>query len=185
MTLKETINFYLDRDKYGEFSNFFRGAPFRHLLGGAWSSSEHFFQAMKFVTTDLEWAKEIQRARTPAESAKMGRDRKHPLREDWEDIKDDVMRVALFYKFTQNPALMYFLRGTKDAILVEHTVNDAYWGDGGDGTGKNMLGKLLMEIRDTENEQKKGNQTKDLLGLWLREHNGWVRASYKVWEGEE
>jgi N-glycosidase YbiA len=30
---------------------------------------------------------------------------------------------------------------------VEHTRNDAYWGDGGDGTGKNRLGQLLMELR--------------------------------------
>lgn len=31
---------------------------------------------------------------------------------------------------------------------MEHTANDSYWGDGGDGSGKNMLGRILMEIRD-------------------------------------
>jgi hypothetical protein len=31
----------------------------------------------------------------------------------------------------------------------EHTINDAYWGDGGNGQGQNMLGKLLMEIRNS------------------------------------
>ncbi|KAF9194169.1 hypothetical protein BGZ50_006648 [Haplosporangium sp. Z 11] len=30
----------------------------------------------------------------------------------------------------------------------EHTKNDRYWADGGDGTGKNMLGKILMEVRE-------------------------------------
>ena len=35
-----------------------------------------------------------------------------------------------------------------DALLVEHTVNDHYWGDGGDGSGKNRLGQLLMQVRD-------------------------------------
>jgi len=35
-----------------------------------------------------------------------------------------------------------------NAKIVEHTTNDSYWGDGGDGSGRNMLGKLLMETRE-------------------------------------
>ncbi|RKH50449.1 NADAR domain-containing protein [Corallococcus aberystwythensis] len=41
------------------------------------------------------------------------------------------------------------LQATGDAKLVEHTENDDDWGDGGDGSGSNMLGRLLMELRDT------------------------------------
>jgi predicted NAD-dependent protein-ADP-ribosyltransferase YbiA (DUF1768 family) len=37
---------------------------------------------------------------------------------------------------------------TGNKTLVEHTTRDKYWGDGGDGKGKNMLGKMLMIIRD-------------------------------------
>ncbi|ENT7543664.1 N-glycosidase YbiA, partial [Shigella flexneri] len=37
---------------------------------------------------------------------------------------------------------------TAPAKLVEHTENDAYWGDGGNGKGKNRLGYLLMELRE-------------------------------------
>jgi predicted NAD-dependent protein-ADP-ribosyltransferase YbiA (DUF1768 family) len=37
---------------------------------------------------------------------------------------------------------------TEQKILVEHTENDSYWGDGGNGKGKNKLGKLLMRLRD-------------------------------------
>ena len=43
--------------------------------------------------------------------------------------------------------LICLLLDTGDALIVEHTVNDRYWGDGGDGSGKNMLGRILMEIR--------------------------------------
>ena len=57
------------------------------------------------------------------------------------------MRAALRAKFTQHPALRSLLVGTGDAELIEHTANDRYWADGGDGRGKNMLGKLLMELR--------------------------------------
>jgi hypothetical protein len=39
------------------------------------------------------------------------------------------------------------LLATKDAMLIEHTAKDSYWGDGGDGRGKNMLGQILMSVR--------------------------------------
>ena len=37
---------------------------------------------------------------------------------------------------------------TGDAKLIEHTRNDKYWADAGDGSGKNMLGILLMKVRE-------------------------------------
>jgi hypothetical protein len=40
------------------------------------------------------------------------------------------------------------LLATNDAHLVEHTSNDSYWAEGGDGSGKNMLGLILMEARE-------------------------------------
>jgi hypothetical protein len=57
------------------------------------------------------------------------------------------MRAALQAKFAQHPGLRSFLLQTGDAELIEHTKNDSYWADGGDGTGKNRLGQLLMELR--------------------------------------
>jgi len=78
----------------------------------------------------------------------MGRDRKLPLRRDWESVKENIMRRALYAKFTQHPDLKKLLLSTGDAKLVEHTERDSYWGDGGDGSGKNRLGYLLMELRE-------------------------------------
>ncbi len=57
------------------------------------------------------------------------------------------MLDALRAKFTQHEELRELLLGTGDAGLVEHTANDSYWGDGGDGSGKNRLGVLLMQVR--------------------------------------
>jgi hypothetical protein len=62
-------------------------------------------------------------------------------------VKEDVMREALRAKFAQYPALRELLLTTGDAELIESTANDRYWGDGGDGTGRNRLGVLLMELR--------------------------------------
>lgn len=38
--------------------------------------------------------------------------------------------------------------GTGDKILREHTRWDNYWADGGNGSGKNRLGYLLMKVRE-------------------------------------
>lgn len=58
------------------------------------------------------------------------------------------MRDAVRAKFTQHDELRLLLLSTGSAKLVEHTTNDAYWGDGGDGSGRNMLGRILMEVRE-------------------------------------
>ncbi len=57
------------------------------------------------------------------------------------------MRRAIAEKVRQHQAVRDVLLSTGDSLLVEHTPRDSYWGDGGDGSGKNMLGKILMEVR--------------------------------------
>ncbi len=138
------INFYHLEDEYGCFSNFAR-YPIK-LKGKTWPTSEHYFQAQKFAGTDHEEA--IRLAETPMIAAQMGRDRTKPLRSDWEAIKDEVMREAVMAKFRQHPELREILLGTGQRLLIEHTGNDSYWGDGGDGRGKNRLGRILMEVRE-------------------------------------
>ncbi|KYF79038.1 Swarming motility protein YbiA [Sorangium cellulosum] len=138
------INFYRAGDAYGFFSNFSRHPV--TLKGKVWPTSEHYFQAQKFPGTRHE--EEIRNAPGPGEAARMGRQRSRPLRPDWEQVKDDIMREVVRAKFTQHEELKRALLDTGDAELVEHTTNDAYWADGGDGSGVNMLGKILMEIRE-------------------------------------
>lgn len=139
----EQIHFYRVNERYGEFSNF---APFPiELNGRRWPTSEHYFQAQKFAGTEHEEA--VRLAQSPMVAARMGRSRQRPLRADWEKVKDDIMRQALRAKFTQHPKLRSLLLDTGDAELVEHATKDHYWADGGDGTGRNMLGILLMELR--------------------------------------
>lgn len=138
------INFYSTKDEYGCFSNFAR-APFQ-VDGKVWSTSEHYFQAMKFPDAP-QYQEKIRTTPSPMVAARLGRSRSVPIRKDWEAAKDDIMRDAVRLKFTQNLEMQTVLLDTGDALLVEHTKNDRYWGDGGDGRGKNMLGKILMEVR--------------------------------------
>ncbi len=142
--MKPTIHFYRVKDPYGFLSNF---APYPiQLKSKVWATSEHYFQAQKFAGTEHE--EMIREVPSPMIAARMGRSRSRPLRRDWERVKDDVMRDAVWAKFTQNPELTEQLLATGDATIVEHTRNDHYWADGGDGSGKNKLGQILMETRE-------------------------------------
>ena len=79
MSARSVIQFYSLKDAYGEFSNF---APFPvEIDGKTWPTSEHFFQAMKFL--DTAHHEDIRRVKSPMIAARMGRSRKRPLRPDW------------------------------------------------------------------------------------------------------
>jgi ribA/ribD-fused uncharacterized protein len=141
--MRADILFYAVSDDYGDFSNF---APYPVVVGGhRWPTTEHFFQAQKFEDPKVREA--IRRVRSPMQAARLGRDRKHRLRRDWDSARVQVMREALRAKFTQHAGLRDLLLSTGDATIVEHTERDDFWGDGGDGSGRNMLGHLLMELR--------------------------------------
>ena len=83
-----------------------------------------------------EIQEKIRQIASPMDAALEGRNRQNPLRPDWEEVKDGVMLQALQMKFSQNPEIAKELLATGDASIIEHTRNDAYWADGGDGSGK-------------------------------------------------
>lgn len=116
---------------------------------------EHAYQASK--TRNRQEIHDIMRAPTAGKSKRLGR--KATMRKDWDRIKDNVMLELLTKKF-EDPYLRDLLLRTGSAILVEgNTWHDNYWGDchceNRDGLhpecrkdGKNMLGYLLMQLRD-------------------------------------
>jgi ribA/ribD-fused uncharacterized protein len=71
-----------------------------------------------------------------------------PIRKDWDQVKTDVMRAAVNAKFSQNPDLLERLLATGRAEIVENSPVDYFWGVGSDGSGKNVLGTILMEVRE-------------------------------------
>ncbi|GAA6615276.1 NADAR family protein [Scytonema sp. NUACC26] len=139
-----TIYFYNTREKYGCFSNFsYHGFELECFY---WYTSEHYFQAQKFIGTPH--VEQIRLVKTPKEAARMGRERKRPLRSDWEQVKDGIMKKAVLCKFQTHADIREILLSTGDVELVENSPIDYYWGYGADGSGKNMLGKILMEVRE-------------------------------------
>src|SRR5262245_34951708 len=139
------IFFYSTREKpFGCLSNF---APYGFELNGLWwPTSEHYFQAQKFP--DAAYAERIRLTKSPTIAARLGRSRKEPVRNDWTEVKDSIMRQGVLCKFRSNPDIREVLLSTGDAILIENAPRDYYWGCGSDGTGLNMLGQILIEIRE-------------------------------------
>ena len=143
----EPIKFYNRGEPYYEFTNFYPTAVI--IDEQRWPSTEHYFQAQKFVGTPyldvirgLPTAREaFQLSRNPTVS--------QWRRSDWDTVKDDIMLKALRCKFTQHKDLRKLLWETGKREIIEHTTNDSYWADGGgSGKGLNKLGKLLMQVRD-------------------------------------
>jgi ribA/ribD-fused uncharacterized protein len=113
------------------------------LDGFLYPTVEHAYVAAK--TTDPMIRKVIQTTDKPGEVKRLGR--QFDLREDWHDIKLQVMEDLLWQKF-QDPVLKEQLLATGDEEIVEiNTWNDTFWGQC-KGKGQNHLGKLLMKIRE-------------------------------------
>lgn len=111
--------------------------------GIIYPSTEHAYQAAKVLDTSTRY--DISLMSTPGQAKKAGRIVK--LREDWEHIKVSVMNTILCQKF-QDDQLAQKLVETYPHELVEgNTWGDRFWGVC-NGEGQNMLGVLLMQIRN-------------------------------------
>ena len=167
------IKFYSPKDPYYWLSNYYMSPM---TLGNiTFTCNEAFYQAMKFRNPDDErsmgYYSLIAQCDSPQKCKDMGSQKKSRYGSSWlinkakpqlgyvseaidayKDIKmfknwDDVMIMGLYIKFKQNDKLRSLLLDTEDALLVENSPRDAYWGIGKDGKGKNMLGEDLMFIR--------------------------------------
>ena len=134
-------------NEYYFLSNFYI-SYFTDDNNNEWDCVERFFHAQK--TVNVEDFRKIYDATTPKLAKQIGRRVK--LRNDWENIKDEVMLTALKMKFMQNKTLADKLLATNEQRLVEgNTWHDNYWGDCSCSkckqSGKNKLGLMLMQIR--------------------------------------
>jgi ribA/ribD-fused uncharacterized protein len=139
------LYFYHHNDAFGEFSNFYP-SPIE-LDGYTWPTTEHYFQAQKFVSDETHLHNVLQLPK-PIEALFYSRKHRSAVRSNWVQVKDEIMLRACMAKFEQHPWLRELLLSTGNRQLVEHTTKDSYWGDGGDGSGRNQLGITLMQVRN-------------------------------------
>jgi GTP cyclohydrolase II len=133
------ILFYEKYDEYGGFSNF--SNHMFSLEGKAWRTSEHYYQAQKFKRNSLEY-RAVQYAKTANEAKIIAHSYKYHY-QDWNEKRIYFMHNGLIEKFRQNLNLQQELLNTKESYIVENASDDNYW-----GVGKNILGRLLMYVRD-------------------------------------
>lgn len=172
--MSKTIKFFSNKSRYAELSNFWVHQVPLEDGGVSYQSSEHIFQSKKFVYPGaLPLSKEygktvVARAASPFEAKVLGgmqpagRGRAlHlnsimkrykadgvKLRPNWDSIRLDVMRETLMIKFTQDLVCRQVLLSTRGCHLEEDSPYDKFWGTGGNGSGSNHLGKLLVAIRE-------------------------------------
>lgn len=137
---------------YAFLSNFWT-SPIE-FEGIVYPTNEHFFQAMK--TLDPKARKAIAAAPTPGKAKRMGRNVQ--LRADWEQVKEEIMLRGLRLKF-KDPHLRISLLMTGDQELIEgNWWHDNTWGNCSCERchvihGRNLLGKLLMKVRQEIKEE--------------------------------
>jgi ribA/ribD-fused uncharacterized protein len=131
---------------YGSSSLLSNMHPVAIVIDGLdYRSVEHYFQSQKFTEEDSR--KRVRDASTPYEAARLGR-QLPGLRVGWDTEKVAIMERALVAKFTQHDQYKRYLFSTGARDLVEDSLTDYYWGRGRNHLGLNMLGRLLMEIRE-------------------------------------
>lgn len=131
--------------EYRFLSNFFPSVV--DLDGELYSTVEHAYQAAK--TMNICERDAIRSLDYPGEAKRAGR-KLSSVRKDWNKVKVNIMRNLLEQKFYVGSILYEKLLQTTPHQLVEgNTWGDKFWGQCPVGEGKNVLGNLLMEIRDT------------------------------------
>lgn len=172
---ERTIYFYSEKEENGQLSNYAALKTPIYYDGKSYATSEHLYQALKFLGSessevDREYAEVIRLASTPNKAKILGtqcrrggykwrlalnaiilqfKERGARPRVDWDDVKLEKMLLVLRKKYAQDQKSRNALLATEDAILVENSSSDAFWGNGGaSGKGANHLGRLLMQVRE-------------------------------------
>lgn len=109
---------------------------------------------------DKETADKVMAAKTPREQKALGRSVKGFVESDWQQERENIVYDLLLAKFSQNEELKEALLETKGTQLVEASKTDLIYGIGlseddpraqneTQWRGLNLLGKLLMRVRET------------------------------------
>ncbi|MFO1087286.1 MAG: NADAR family protein [Reyranellaceae bacterium] len=154
------LYFARDRAAFG-FLSHFHPSPIR-LDGESWPTVEHYYQAQK--SPDPAYRAAIREPIHPGRAKSLAAQPMAPRRisrhswfkahdrlprQDWHDVKLDIMRRADRAKYEQNPDLCALLLDTGNAELIEDSPTEPFWGIGPDGTGPNWAGRVVMEVRES------------------------------------
>ncbi|RDI29161.1 hypothetical protein DFR41_101917 [Pseudacidovorax intermedius] len=157
----EIVVFYKTKDEFGGLSNMASGYPLRinrvRIL-----TAEALYQACRFPhMPDVQ--REIIGQYSPMTAKMKSKPHRKDSRPDWDDVRYKVMRWCLRVKLAQNyEEFGRLLLATRDRPIVEQSRKDDYWGakladeTGATLIGQNVLGRLLMELREKLKDDTEG-----------------------------
>lgn len=128
--------------------------------GVEYATAEHWMMAGKArLFDDTASAASIVAAGTPAQAKKLGRLVRGFDDARWTAARFELVVAGNVAKFGQHPALLSYLLGTANRVLVEASPVDRIWGiglaaddaraaDPSTWRGANLLGFALMEARE-------------------------------------
>lgn len=143
------IEFYKEFGELGYLANYSNHGFTKD--GVFYKTVEHYYQSEKF--DDPEIKNKIINADTPKEASNIGRDRNLKRIDDFKSIKNQVMFDGILEKFRQNRDIAYKLIETRNKKIAEATIDEYYWGIGKDKSGKNVIGDILVRVRERIKEE--------------------------------
>lgn len=149
----EVVVVYKTKEAFGGLSNMASGYPLQ-INGIRILTTEALYQACRFPHMP-EIQREIIGQHSPMTAKMKSKPYRKDSRSDWDEVRYKVMRWCLRVKLAQNYAEFgRLLLATHDRPIVEQSRKDDYWGAkladelGETLTGQNVLGRLLMELRE-------------------------------------
>jgi type I restriction enzyme S subunit len=149
---EDSAIFWKTKERFGGLSNMASGFPLR-INGVRILTSEALYQACRFPHAP-EIQRQIIAERSPMTAKMRSKPHRSQSRDDWDQVRVPIMRWCLRVKLAQNwPSFSKLLLSTGERPIVEKKVRRAdFWGarEMPDGTliGENVLGRLLMELRE-------------------------------------
>lgn len=141
---KDTVYFF--SHAYDPLNNW--SAHIVEIWGNKFPTVEHAFHYRKFSDTYPEIAAKVLNASSPWAAMQAARKYKNEVRPDWHEVKIGIMTEINRAKFIQNEDALECLLKTGNKKIVENSPWNSFWGCGENGKGKNMMGKILMQIRE-------------------------------------
>lgn len=155
----QCIVFRKTREAFGGFSNMCAGFVIK-VGDYSFLTSEALYQAFRF--SDDEVQQIIMDEKSPMAAKMKSKKYRVRTRADWDDVRVDIMEWCLRMKLKCNwESFSALLLSTGDREIVEESHKDRFWGTVSEGAqvlvGKNILGKLLIEIREEIRDGKLSN----------------------------
>ena len=144
-----------------EFSNFYHITGGLQAYGQTFYSQEEAFQYRVAMESE-QWdkMKDILEAKNGPAAYTIGKDVKKSSA--WESKEKRIMKELSYLKVEACPEFKDKLLSSGNRPIIENTLNKK-WGIGADGNGMNLMGKILVEVREEIRKSLSGDSKSEVM----------------------